>query len=758
MRPLPTALLLAFTCLCAAQGADPSVLTGAVRFAAGANTRSISLRIPTAPAKGDFFTIITSTRRISATLVLPGGQKVTFRTAESAGLQWHQSPNVRLTNSSTDASTDPGDCNIIEFEKPAVPGTYTVILTSANAPGATARASFTSRMRQYTELVRSAPTARFPAPVPLGREADLIIDVEDTESGVFDIVVPDPAVLVSLTWPDGRVLRRADFNTEMQWGVSQTPGEIPPEARLLEVLNLVPPGEDVHHVIIGRIRRGKYRIHAESNGAPPGQLKASYFSLKDPAIIATLQRTFNPYEPAPGQVHIQPRAFKTVFPGRDMEFRVGLVGDVGSVPPDLNGRVKLILTGSGSRNPQGAADPASDSPIKFSRNADGDYHGTVPIAQVGTARIELRVSGKNSAGEPFHDQTTFDIPVEPIVARIVSLEAKAVDSNNDGFFDRLDVTAQLDVNVPGEYLLSALAVSDTGRASTSGGTATLAAGRQSITASIDAPKVWSLLGDGPYELRVDDISIKRGYSFLNVPDSERVLRTPAYQRSQWSHGSIYGDDFVTVHGIRPTALGRFRAADVEWEVTTPGGHCEWSARVSSIGGSSYFNPSNSAELAPGKSTLSFIVNGAAIAAGRSEWQFDAQVTCGSGPDRLEFPSRTLIIKSDQYEPGSPTLRLEGDNQLRWVSGRSWSADLWAFAKLRVKPGSDVQLEIIGAPEGIDARLAPPSHGGHITAELKVTVAPQVPAGRYFVVVAAKWGQEVITRDLVLDVPPPISGR
>ena len=752
MRHAPSALLLGFTCVCAAQGPGAAGPGDTVRFTASANIRSISLRIPTAPAKGDFFTIVTSTRHISAVLVLPGGQRVSVRTAKPAGFQWTQGLN---TDPSLGASTDPGDSITITFENRAIPGTYTVILTAANAPGATARASFTSRMRQYTEVMRSAANARTPPPVALRAQADLILDVEEAETGVFDIVVPDPAVLVSLTLPDGRILRRADEIPGMRWGVSGRSGEIPPEAGLLEPFHLFLPIEGFHHVIMSATHRGKYKIHAESNGARPGQLRASYFSLEDPGIVAALRRTLSPEEPAPGQVHIQARPVsKPAFPGRDVELAIGLAGDIGSGPLDFKVRLEMLPAGTGAyQGPLGVAGPVSDIPVTFTHATDGDYHAAVPVPKVGTARIEVRVSGKNSAGQPFQDQTIFNIQVDPIIARITSLDAKAVDLNNDGIFDRLDVTAQLEVDVPGEYLLDAEAVSDSGRANI-GGIARLALGRQSLTASINGPKIWILLGAGPYEIRVGSIFMKREYSFVSVPDSERTLHTPAYRLNQWARGSIYGDDHVTVRGVRPTASGRFRAAEIVWEVTTPGGRCEWSAQAFPIGGVSGVNPSNVGELAPGRSKLSFIIDGASIAASRSEWKFDAHATCGRGTDRAEFPARTLIINPAQYVPGPPTLRMEGDNQLRWVSGRSWSADLFAFAK----PGPAPPLEIIEAPEGIDARLAPPSRGGRVEAELKVTVPTQVPAGRYFIVVAARWGQEVLTRDLVLDIPPAITGR
>ena len=41
-----------------------------------------------------------------------------------------------------------------------------------------------------------------------------------------------------------------------------------------------------------------------------------------------------------------------------------------------------------------------------------------------------------------------------MVARILSLDAKAVDADGDRKFDRLDITTNLDVIVPGDFMVS----------------------------------------------------------------------------------------------------------------------------------------------------------------------------------------------------------------------------------------------------------------------------------------------------------------
>src|SRR5207249_10543397 len=53
----------------------------------------------------------------------------------------------------------------------------------------------------------------------------------------------------------------------------------------------------------------------------------------------------------------------------------------------------------------------------------------------------------------------------------------------------------------------------------------------------------------------------------------------------------YGEDLVTLRGLAPTPSGRYRLAEVQWEVTTPGGRCHWFGALGIPGRAVEFNRS-----------------------------------------------------------------------------------------------------------------------------------------------------------------------
>jgi hypothetical protein len=372
------------------------------------------------------------------------------------------------------------------------------------------------------------------------------------------------------------------------------------------------------------------------------------------------------------------------------------------------------------------------------------------VAQVGSVLIEVGVHGKNDAGQPFEDRAIFQVFVAPVVARLVSVEANPVDSDGDGKFDRLDLIADLDVVTPGNYLV-AFSVADqqqrTVQATTS---ADLRAGRQSMTAHIDGWRIWNDLRGGPYAVRVAQLFRHPDTSTLDelVGGLERISGSVNRSRDDWDHGPTYGEDRVRIHGIDPAPSGRFRLAEAEWEVNSPGGRCEWGGDLYYQGGDR-LHSGRSSELAAGRRKVSFFFNGGDLAAeGAHDWKMEVQFSCEGVPSHAALVGLPVQVNGSEYEalPGNPLL--DGTDRLSGFRRGFWSFNLHANAE------GGVQLSLSGVPKELDAHIVevfdrPPN----VWATLAVTALPGTSPGRYFLTVNAASGNGATAREIALDISP-----
>lgn len=718
-----------------------------VKIAAGSSETPMVLEVREAPAPGDSIIVITSTTRLEVALITPGGQRITIGNAADAGLDWK-----RWNGDAPLGSTDGGYVIQIVFKKPAIAGRYTLLFTpQAPEAAATAKAWFTSRMQEYRWLIQSVPGAQLPNPVPLGGSASIAMDVgNDMENALLDIVVPDSAVDVVLVLPDGRVARQKQpVEGVLAWDVVSDPEDSNSDLSWFAKFEPLLPLPGTHHVVaLRKVPKGRYEIRAAQSGKTGGELRVALLSAE--AMKAALAKVI--YYPfvAPGEVGIRARLTSVEhFAGEPAELTVGFAGEIGPFPPAFRVRIENSppVPSDGSSRRFGPPGPIETQPVKFTRGADGKYRGMVVLSREGQARVEVRASGTKASGEPFTAEGITSALVQPVVARVISLDAGGVDVDGDGKFDRLDVTAVLDVIIPGEFMFSACAADAMHRSVPVFATEKLAAGRQKLTASISAGRIWNALRDGPLQVGISIIWKGGATGGVKVPGTEKIARSVAYQRDQWDHGPLYGDDGVIVHGIRPALSGRFSMAEVEWGVTTPGGRCNWSAGIDSVGGVPGLYASQAGEVPPGRRTFNFLFDGGAIAAaGKRDWKFNAEVQCGDRSDRALLPAIVLNLDSRLYEPAHGGLSIRGPVSLV-DSGGYWSVMLNPAGK-----GAEVaHFRLTEVPEGLEASLQEISPG-HPAANLFVKAAPGTPPGRYFVGVSAISGDQTANREFVVDVP------
>ena len=255
-------------------------------------------------------------------------------------------------------------------------------------------------------------------------------------------------------------------------------------------------------------------------------------------------------------------------------------------------------------------------------------------------------------------------------------------------------------------------------------------------------------------------------SWIDVPTADATLKTAAYKRDQWAPGPIYGEDHVTVHGIGSSAAGKFLFAEVDWEVTTPGGSCSWGGSIQGATGTYQgervipdARSSEEGTLPPGKTKVSFLFDGATINRfGKQDWRLTGGVSCASAakPDdseeRLRFSltsPQTISFNPDEYEPahGSFAVRVE-PTATRLSPGDTRYIRVW----VPNKTSKDVKFAARNLPNGVDAKFSPPlDTERQVQSSLKITVSSSTQAGRYFPRVTGTSGGEVATTIVVLDI-------
>ncbi len=657
--------------------------------------------------------------------------------ATAAGFNWE----LRDPDPSHLRDEEPGRATIITFSRPGAAGQY-VLEVTAQSLKTTAKATAwfsrsTPTMRMYRESVRSNPGAQMPDPVLMSPSAILRFElVRDEPMAMFDVVVADSSVKVALALPGGQVLQQGETGqSDVMWTTRSYSGTPESLAGFALFMQYVMPVQGLHHIImLTKAAKGSYEIRGSQAGRAR-ELRAALLPM----------RTFSDPSgsPLPGQARIR-RASNNYhcFAGDEMEVRATLPDELGPMPPEF--RVRIENTPEGTAVPS----PIENVPVTFTRAADGDYHAKVVLSKAGSSRIEVSVKGENASRQSFADQAIFDAHVDPVVARIRSLDAKAVDADGDRKFDRLDLSANLDVVVPGEYFVSFLVVDAKQRSLEANARANLQAGRQSLTARVDGGRIWNELREGPYEVHLDHLFLSSGSRLESVGGIKQVSTLVTTPHAEWDHGPIYGEDRVSIHGILPGPSGRFRLAEVEWDVTTPGGPCSWGGTLiptDSVRLSAY----RASAIPSGKRKVSFFFDAADIAAsGAHEWMIDAWAECRGKAGRATLVAQTVDLNPDLYESEHTDLQFYWAKTL--VSDRpgSWSAEIDAHTKDR----KGAHLALTGVPGELKAKLEEPSMYS-IFPTLRVEVAPGAAPGRYFVGVVASAGSETVTRYVAVDIGP-----
>lgn len=734
---------------------------GSAIVPAGTSKQRLVVNIAKPPAIDDFIRVTVSTNLVKTTLITPNQQRITAEDAEGAGLDWQQGG----AHEPPLGSDDVGQSDEITFRNPAPAGRYVVEFAFQNlAEPAKVQARFISRMGEYLRLMHSVPGTQILKPAPLNPSATVAIDLPaDDEDRMFDVLVPDNNTDVAVVLPDGRILRRKDATAnEIDW-------KIVAEQEKTLFVGVLQPVKGSHHLIgFNKAAKGRYQIRATQQKAGTGELRVASFPFT--LLVKAWGEEMNARErPAPGTVKVRPKPLPyECFVGEKLDVQFELLGDVGPDAPQFEVRLEHRWLHDTETGPKYASpDPVETMPVQFDRIGERSYGGSIALAKPGMVRITVTAKGHTASGKPFVDEeliTNSYVMVKPIVARFSSITASAV-GPGDSKFDQLDVSANLEVLVPGNYSMSFTLQDAAGNRLLGppfGGGASLQVGQQKLTLSVPSTRIWQDLRDGPLEISGVQIwrTQQSAASSVRVPTGDAKFRTTAYRRDQWNPGPIYGDDHVSVRAIAPASSGRFLFAEVEWEVTTPGGLCEWDARLQGSSGHSGddllgLKAQQKAQLPSGKTKVSFVFDGAKInRLEPQEWMLVAALRCDISTKthpvdwwRLN-PAPKIRLNPDDFEPSQTSFSVNTSQMLRLLPGGSGKTTLVVLGK----NSQDVQFHVGDLPAGVDANLANPLRTVSGTfRDLTVTTAPGTAPGRYFIGINAVSGSEVATTKLILDI-------
>jgi hypothetical protein len=121
------------------------------------------------------------------------------------------------------------------------------------------------------------------------------------------------------------------------------------------------------------------------------------------------------------------------------------------MPGLLRLRSHAVATGK-DRMPIGKPVPVTFRP----GGAKGAYTADLPMTEAGYYSVTVNIRGRDSAGKEFERTAGESITIEPRRAQIIDVSESPVDEDGNGLIDRIDVTAQVKVELGGKYAMEVI--------------------------------------------------------------------------------------------------------------------------------------------------------------------------------------------------------------------------------------------------------------------------------------------------------------
>lgn len=480
-------------------------------------TRRIVLQLSTAPIAGDAIYFTVSTKQLAIVVITPDGVRFTEETAEKAGFDWGQ-----LDVTPPIGSTDAGALGSMHFLRDGLAGAYVVEFTApTGVQNASATAQFGSEQEKYLAgmshiagFQKIGPYRLIPGRVPLE-----IVLGQDEEGALFDLVTPESSQLL-LTLPSGQTIdSKAGKQAKITW-VSATRETIDPPGAMFGVGGFLLPGKGRHQVVtFEKAAKGTYKLSATGG---PTEITAAFIPFGRMMKVISDSTTAAPRTPA-GETTIQLYALPyEAKVGDKLPLKVAIAGEPLS---DLRFVVQMEYRQIVSREPlQYSAPEVVVVPTSFTKDAQGFYTGTIVPRKPGVLRVGVEVSGRSSNGRNVLEKSVVYGPtVTRVAARFLGLTTRKVDVDHDGLFDRLEISAKLDVAEPGDYAMRLVILGSANSVAPTDVRRKLPVGVQVLTAVFSAEEVRNRLSDGAWTVAVPQIYRTVGDNFeesVAVPQTE----------------------------------------------------------------------------------------------------------------------------------------------------------------------------------------------------------------------------------------------
>ncbi len=412
--------------------------------------------------------------------------------------------------------------------------------------------------------------------LPMGARdvvTSIMVDPSPAGGDLLAVMLGADGVAIQIELPGGRRLTKessegAGFKWEIAGEASGDEAMFPGLQGKVNHLIMLPAGAP----------KGKYSIHADARG------------LKQKSLLQVIFLPLgNPGAPAAGASDtvrvalLEGEMFH--YAGQKVELVAGVFeGNRGIADAKLSGlAVATDKNGMPMRRPV---------PLQFKAGATGaagSYNAELPETTAGEYSISVKVNGKYANGTPFERVAGTTVTIRPLRARLLRVTEQAVDLDGNGLIDRVDVTAEVHVDLPGEYWMRLDLTAASGKFMEAYGRATLAAGEKNITASFDRYSLTHVGADGPYKISARLFRKEQDSDgFASV--LEDAGETRDYKQASFDRGAIYFTGAVRATpesaasfvvggaGATPPSAKDGQGYDrlaVTFDVFTPGGNCTW---------------------------------------------------------------------------------------------------------------------------------------------------------------------------------------
>jgi hypothetical protein len=564
---------------------------------------------------------------------------------------------------------------------------------------------------------------------PGARDVVTAITVDPSPDGgdLLAVMLMADGIQVQIEMPDGRrITQSTAASMKFEWEVTGQGQE----------MALLMPGLQgkVNHLLIlpPNAPNGRYRIHADAS------------NLKEnSALMVIFMPIGSGAKGLAGDTDTVRTALTTT--GGLRHYAGDKVELIGAVFEGDRSISNARLTGQAVEVDEQGMPKGKAAPVNFKwigTATSGAYHAELPMTAAGEYSVAVKVRGKYANGTEFERNAGDSITIEPRRAQILSLTERPLDDDGNGLIDRIEITARLHVDMPGEYfLLVDLTSADGKHFAPERGKAELGLGEGTITAWVDRYSLTHVEADGPYKM---DARIFRkegaGQGFAFRLEDAGVTR--AYKRSTFDRGPYYFAGTATATPKSATGKAPFDQLVVGLDVFTPGGDCNWMAHLRS-GNKETDLQNNVGKLPKGASvvTLTFLGDTLASHFDGSPLEIrDATIMCGKQTS-LQKPIALPLFPAGTFAKLDPAFELVSNfsREIRLTRGNASTL----YLEMRVRGTFDEAIAVIieGLPEGVVvkdmASHRDPISNGLDTRHYQLQADANLPAGSYPLLVRAK---------------------